>query len=52
LAQFPETYFSRRAKESHAAMISAADSGSRLAHAQLKAAYQALDRSESLRTAA
>lgn len=38
----PETYFSRRMRESQIAMSIATDSCSRLAHAQLEAAYRVL----------
>ncbi len=38
----PETYFSRRMRESQIAMGDATDSCSRLAHSQLEAAYRVL----------
>lgn len=38
----PDTYFSRRMRESHIAMSAATDSCSRLAHSQLEAAYRVL----------
>ena len=37
-----KTYFMRRARESHAAMIASDDVGARLAHAQLETAYDGL----------
>lgn len=38
----PETYFSRRMRESQIAMGAATDSCSRLAHSQMEAAYRVL----------
>lgn len=38
----PETYFSRRIRESQDAMMAAPDSCARIAHAQLEAAYRVL----------
>jgi hypothetical protein len=42
----PQSYYARRARQSHIAMKAAANAGARLAHAQLKAAYQTLDQAD------
>jgi hypothetical protein len=42
MTAIPETYFSRRMRESQLAMLTASDAGSRLAHSQLEAAYRIL----------
>ncbi len=52
MPQIPNSYYARRARQSHTAMMSAAEPGSRLAHAQLKAAYERLDRADPSRTSA
>ncbi len=52
MPQTPSSYYARRARQSHTAMMSAAEPGSRLAHAQLKAAYEKLDRADPSRTSA
>ncbi len=42
MSPISENYYTRRIRESHEAMLKAKESGSRIAHAQLEAAYRVL----------